>query len=442
MDVSTAATENSELRTIVSGVTDERGIPVHSVECTPESRHPEKISAGALQHVEMSNKQRNYVNYGGNVCGKVNSVNRSGTGSCCNCCCLLVGGYRGSCGLTIVIKDQLDGINLFTKDRCVCTSGPGLVCNPGTPGDVICAHRKMTGNFKCGMNNMLSKGIDLLDSRYLQGRADNGHRSLRHVSVPDKPIREGGGQFGCADTPVRDADWLVDYSVGPIPVGEIRINYLRDPAGRGQSPDAAPSTGLLLFYIIRRLCHHCAAADSTCWTFCDTVWNSLCTEGFFLRRGAFQACQAMDGVVLVHNCSGVTFHAELCIPWDVPRVAMDERSTITLGSVPRPHRVVLLSHNEDVNDRRILADGDSWVVQFRRPELHSANKEYGDVALRDKGEARERTSAFPIDISLVTEVQLPKYTVSEEATVGENWAPAVPAQVLGENRADQTWSSS
>ena len=70
LNVSTVATENSELRTIVSGETDKRGIAVYSVECTPESRHPEKISAGALQHVEMSNKQRNYVNYGCNVCGK------------------------------------------------------------------------------------------------------------------------------------------------------------------------------------------------------------------------------------------------------------------------------------------------------------------------------------------------------------------------------------
>ena len=192
------------------------------------------------------------------------------------------------------------GINLFTEDRHVCTRGPGLVCNPGTPGDVIRVYRKMTGNFKCGMNNMLSRSIDPVDRRYLQWRADDGHRSLRHVSVPDKPIRERG-RFECANTPVRDADWLVDYLVGPIPVGEIRIN-IRDPADRGQSPDAAPST-----------------------------------------------------------------------------------------------------------------------------------------------------SAFTIDISagkptLGTEVQLPRYTVSEEATVGENWAPdcapAVLAQVLGESRANQTWSSS
>ena len=293
----------------------------------------------------------------------------------------------------------------------------------------------------------MSRNNDLTNSLYHQRCTDTGHRSLVHASVRGKPIREKG-RFGYLNTPVRDADWSADYSVGPIPVGEIRINYLRDPVGRRQSPDAAPSTGLLLFYTIRRLRHNCAAASST---FCDTVWNSLCTEGIFLRRGAFQACQAMDGAVLVHNCSGVTFHAELCILWDAPRVVIDERWTGALGSVPRPHRVVLLGRDEDVDHRRILADGDSRVVQFRRPELHSA-KRNTVIALRDKGEAREpRTSAFKIDISagkptLVTEVQLPKYTVFEEATVRENWAldcaPAVPVQVLGENCADQTCSSS
>ena len=160
----------------------------------------------------------------------------------------------------------------------------------------------------------------------------------------------------------------------------------------------------------------------------------------------------MDGAVLVHNCSSVTFHEELCIPWDAPRVIIDASSIITFGSVPRPHRVVLLGRDEDVNDRQILADGDSRVVQFRRPELHRANKEYGDVALRNKEEAREPlTSAFTIDISagkptLGTEVQSPRYTVSEEPAAGENrapdCAPALPAQALAESRAGQTWSSS
>ena len=140
----------------------------------------------------MSDKQQNYVNYCGIVCGKANSVNRSGTGSCWNCCCLIVGGYPVSCVATIVIKDQLYRINLFTEDCRVCTRGPGLVCNPETPDDVIQLYRKMTGNFNCGRNKMLSRSIDPVDRRYLQWRADDGHRSLTHVSVPDEPIREWG----------------------------------------------------------------------------------------------------------------------------------------------------------------------------------------------------------------------------------------------------------
>ena len=96
-----------------------------------------------------------------------------------------------------------------------------------------------------------------------------------------------------------------EYSVGPIPVGDIRIDYLRDPADRGQSTDAAPLTELLRFYTLRRLRNYCAAEYLTCWTFCDTVWNSLCIEGLLLRHGAFQACQAMEGAVLVNNGSSV-----------------------------------------------------------------------------------------------------------------------------------------
>ena len=74
MNVSTVATEESELREVVLNETDKRGIPVYSVECTTERRRPENISAGALQHAEMSNNQRNCVDYCCGVCGKGDSV--------------------------------------------------------------------------------------------------------------------------------------------------------------------------------------------------------------------------------------------------------------------------------------------------------------------------------------------------------------------------------
>ena len=149
----------------------------------------------------------------------------------------------------IVIEALFYGIDLFTEGRRVLTRGPGLVGNPVTPCDVIRVYTKMNENFKGGINNVMMRSNDPVDSRYLQRCADNGHRSLAHMSVRGKPIREKG-QFGCVDTPVRDADWSVEYSVGPIPVGDIRIDYLRDPVDRGQSTDAAPLTELLLFYTL------------------------------------------------------------------------------------------------------------------------------------------------------------------------------------------------
>ena len=72
------------------------------------------------------------------------------------------------------------------------------------------------------------------------------------MPVRGKPIRDKV-RFGCVDAPVRDADWLIEYSVGLIPVGDIRIEYIRDPVDREQSTDAAPLTELLIFYTVLHL---------------------------------------------------------------------------------------------------------------------------------------------------------------------------------------------
>ena len=68
MNVSTVATEQSELREMVLCETDKLGIPVYKEELTPERRRPENISPGALQQVEMRNNQWNCVDYGFSVC--------------------------------------------------------------------------------------------------------------------------------------------------------------------------------------------------------------------------------------------------------------------------------------------------------------------------------------------------------------------------------------
>ena len=222
----------------------------------------------------------------------------------------------------IVIEDRFYGIDLFTEDRRVFTRGPGLVGNPVMPCDVIRVYTKMNENFKGGINNVMIMINDPVDSRYLQRCADNGYRSLAHASVRGKPIREKE-RFGCVDTPVRDADWSVEYSVGLIPVGDIRIDYLRDPVDRGQSTDATLLTELLVFYTLLHLYNYCAAGSALSWTFCDTVWKNISVEELSRRCSVFPVCQTMNGAALVDDRSGVTFDVELCIPWDGNRTGGD-----------------------------------------------------------------------------------------------------------------------
>ena len=98
--------------------------------------------------------------------------------------CFMFGGY---CHRRPVLF-----IDLFTEDRRVFTRGLGLVGNPVTPCDVIRVYTKMNENFKGGINNVMIRSNDPVDSRHLQRCADNGHHSLAHASVRGKPIREKG----------------------------------------------------------------------------------------------------------------------------------------------------------------------------------------------------------------------------------------------------------
>ena len=47
----------------------------------------------------------------------------------------------------------------------------------------------------------------------------------------------------------------------------------------------------------------------------------------------YSVCQTMDGAALVDDRSGVTFRAELCIPWDAPEavVDIDSAELVSLG---------------------------------------------------------------------------------------------------------------
>ena len=148
----------------------------------------------------------------------------------------------------------------------------------------------------------------------------------------------------------------------------------------------------------------------------------------------------IEGAALVDNRSGVTFDAELCIPWDAPRAVINVTLTEAFTPVSLPHGVVLLGRDGDVDDRRILPDGDGRVVRFRKPEVRSVNRESCDVrTVVMKGAEELLTSEVTEDTSLGistlgSALQSPGYTVPVEATLGASWVPdctpAFPAPAL------------
>ena len=318
------------------------------------------------------------------MCNKADSVDRSGICLCWDFLCWLVWEYRVSCLTAIVIKDRSHGIDLYTDGRRVCTSGLGLVGDPMTPSDVIPVYAMMNGNFKGGLNNVMLKN----KGRYDQRCVDNRHRPGTRASLCDNPIRVKG-RFRCSDNPVRDADWSDERSVGVSPVGDVRIEYIGDAFSQGQSTDAAPLTELIDFYTFLQTYSDCATGFTSIWTFCITVRDNISGEEFTRRGSDISVCQTMDGAALVDDRSGVTFSAELCIPWDAPEavVDIDSAELVSLGSFP--DKVGLLGRRKDAAVSRILMGRDSRSVRFLVPDTRGVDRSYHDVTVVDMEDERE-----------------------------------------------------
>ena len=96
------------------------------------------------------------------MCNEADSIDRSGICLCWDFLCWLVWGYRVSCLAAIVINDQSHGIDIYSDERRVCTSGLGLAGGPMTPGDNVYSatlgedkdtdrHDELTGLTGCGV---------------------------------------------------------------------------------------------------------------------------------------------------------------------------------------------------------------------------------------------------------------------------------------------------
>ena len=287
----------------------------------------------------------------------------------------------------IVIKDRSHGIDVYTDGRRVGASGLGLVDDPMTLADVIPVYAMMNGNFKGGLNNVMLKNKGSIDGRYDQRCVDNRHWPGTHASLCDNPIRVKG-QIGCSDSPVRGADWSDIRSVGVSPVGNVRIEYIGDAISQGQSTDAALLTELIDFYTFLQTYSDCATGFTSIWTFCITVRDNISGEEF-THGSDISVCQTMNGAALGDDRSGVTFSAELCIPWDAPEAVVDIDSSelVSLGSFP--DKVGLFGRRKDAAVSRILLGRDSRSVRFLVPDSRGIDHSYHDVTVVDMEDERE-----------------------------------------------------
>ena len=97
----------------------------------------------------------------------------------------------------------------------------------------------------------------------------------------------------------------------------------------------------------------------------------------------------MNGAALVDDRSGVTFNAELCIPWDAPEaiVDIDSAELVSLGSFP--DKVGLFGWRKDAAVSRILMGRDSRSVRFLIPDTRGVDRSYHDVTVVDMEDERE-----------------------------------------------------
>ena len=178
-------------------------------------------------------------------------------------------------------------------------------------------------------------------------------------------------------------------SVGVSPVGNVRIEYIGDAFSQGQSTDAAPLTELIDLYTFLQTYSDCATGFTSIWTFCITVRDNISGEEFTRRGSDISVCQTMNGAALVDDRSGVTFSAELCIPWDAPEAVVDIDSSelVSLGSFP--DKVGLFGWRKDAAVSRILMGRDSRSVRFLVPDSRGVDRSYHDVTVVDMEDERE-----------------------------------------------------
>ena len=98
-----------------------------------------------------------------------------------------------------------------------------------------------------------------------------------------------------------------------------------------------------------------------------------------------------EGAASADDRSGVTFTADLCVPWDAPEavVDMDSPDLVSLG--PFPDKVGLFGRGKEAAMSRIMKGRDCRSVRFVVPDGLLVDRGFHDVTVVDMEEEWEPT---------------------------------------------------
>ena len=168
------------------------------------------------------------------------------------------------------------------------------------------------------------------------------------------------------------------------PVGtDIWIKYIGDGFSRYQSSDAAPLTEVQDIYITLHFYTECFAGLCSIRIVSYSVRSTRSLEEVIRCGGVLSLCQTMDGAALADDRSGITFTADLCVPWDAPEAVVDMNYTDLISLGPFPDKVGLVGHRKDAAMSRIMKGRDCRSVRFVVPDVHLVDRGYHDVTVVD-----------------------------------------------------------
>ena len=297
-------------------------------------------------------------------CGSSNRFYCMNYEVCARCMDILLWGFRVSCVISFVITWKSVSNDGFLKGIGAFDGIWGLTDGLITPGDAILGCWWRTKDYKEILTNVMMGNRAMMISHGFPWQLDNGLIRAGCASLDLGPIRIRG-RFGCWCCPVLSADWL---DVQPVDGGPVRtviwIEYIGDGHSRYGSSDAAPITEVHDIYRVLHITTDCVTGLYLNRLVSTTPHFVRCLENVLRYSGAWLLCMMMEGAASADDRSGVTFTAELCVPWDAPEavVAWDSPDLVSLG--PFPDKVGLFGRRKDAAMSRIMRGRDGRSVRF------------------------------------------------------------------------------